>query len=63
MVLADKNRTLPSGSAGTAEDDLGEFLRRSLLDAYTTADLTSWLGLPSEQALGGAFQPLPLFRS
>ncbi len=25
--------------------------------------LTSWLGLPSEQALGGAFPPLPLFRS
>jgi uncharacterized protein (DUF1501 family) len=24
--------------------------------------LTSWLGLPSEKALGGAFEPLPLFR-
>jgi len=29
---------------------------------YATV-LTSWLGLPSGQALGGAFQPLPLFRS
>jgi len=29
--------------------------------AYATV-LTSWLGLPSEDALGGAFGPLPLFR-
>jgi len=29
---------------------------------YSTV-LTSWLGLPSENALGGAFEPLPLFRS
>jgi uncharacterized protein (DUF1501 family) len=28
---------------------------------YATV-LTSWLGLPSEKALGGAFEPLPLFR-
>jgi uncharacterized protein (DUF1501 family) len=27
------------------------------------AVLTSWLGLRSENALGGAFEPLPLFRS
>jgi len=51
-VLADKpDRTLPSGSADTAGDDLGEFLRRSLLDAYTTADrLESVAGARDGQA-------------
>ncbi len=29
---------------------------------YATV-LTSWLGLPSKNALGGAFEPLSLFRS
>jgi len=29
---------------------------------YATV-LTSWLGLPSEDALGGTFEPMPLFRS
>ena len=29
---------------------------------YATV-LASWLGLPSNQALGGAFDPMPLFRS
>jgi uncharacterized protein (DUF1501 family) len=24
--------------------------------------LESWLGLPSNEAMGGAFEPLPLFR-
>ena len=37
-ALSEKETgTKPAGSA-TAEDDLGHFLRRSLLDAYTTAD-------------------------
>ena len=27
---------------------------------YATV-LESWLGLPSKEALGGAFEPLPLF--
>jgi len=38
-VLADKkNGFRPAGSFEATEDDLGQFLRRSLLDAYTTAD-------------------------
>ncbi len=38
-VLAEKqNRIKPADSSETAEDDLGQFLRRSLLDAYATAD-------------------------
>jgi uncharacterized protein (DUF1501 family) len=37
-ALSDKEaQARPTGSA-TAGDDLGQFLRRSLLDAYTTAD-------------------------
>jgi uncharacterized protein (DUF1501 family) len=28
---------------------------------YATV-LTGWLGLPSDEALGGVFEPLPLFR-
>jgi uncharacterized protein (DUF1501 family) len=38
---------------------------RTMIDfrqIYATI-LEDWLGLPSEQALGGAFEPLPLFRS
>ncbi|MFI5454402.1 MAG: DUF1501 domain-containing protein [Isosphaerales bacterium] len=39
FVLADKeNGFRPAGSSETGEDDLGRFLRRNLLDAYTTAD-------------------------
>ena len=37
-ALSDKDAEAKSIGSATAGDDLGQFLRRSLLDAYTTAD-------------------------
>ncbi len=37
-ALSEKETRARQADSSTAEDDLGRFLRRSLLDAYTTAD-------------------------
>ena len=52
-LIAKEAEARPVGSS-TAGDDLGQFLRRSLLDAYTTADRLAAIA----EARGGT-RPIP----